>query len=223
MTQLDTVAGLALVADGIAAMDTVERAMREGEGDISRDLPRARENFAVIGAELRDTLWAIALGGSVVAHLGLTLQQSDALSDDELFDACVATHKRYVPNLKDQLDRLRGESEKVWAHVQAIESKLPSPLESLAGFLAHRSKVSELHIATALADICEGGQTLYDSVYGLPRIVARAVASIGAEGRSAGPEDRRDLVMRYGSAFGEIQTLASFTALKLEEIVDRLS
>ena len=222
MTRLDTLEGLALLADGIAAMDTVERALREGVWDIARDFPLVRENFAVIGGELRDTLRAIALGSSVVTHLALTVLQSGAHANDDRFHACVEAHRRYVPNLKEQLDRLRGNSETVWAHVQAIESKLPSPWERLARFLAFRSKVSEVDIATALADICEGGQALYDSVYGLPRIVARAVTSIGADGRSAAPDHRQDLVARYGNAFGETQTLASFTALKLEEVVARL-
>ena len=221
MTRLDPLEDLALVADGIAAMDTVERALREGEGDISRDFPLVRENFAVIGAELRDTLRAIALGSSVVTHLALTLLHSGAHADDDRFHACVEAHKPYVPNLKEQLDRLSGNSETVWAHVQAIESKLPSPWERLAGFLAFRSKVSESDIATALADICEGRQALYNSVYGLPRIVVEAVTSIGA-GRSAAPDDRQELVLRYGKAFGDTQTRASFTALKLEDVVARL-
>jgi hypothetical protein len=212
--------GLDRLGKGISSMDTLEDVLRDAHAEITTRFPLTRENLVVISTEMRNTLGAIAMGASIITHLELALQ--DRASTDEI-RRCVAEHERYVQGLGRQLDGLRGQSEVIRAHSDAIMTKVGRPLRRFAAFLATYSPVREEDIAAALDELSEGTRELYDRVYDIPEIVDRTLVSLARDLDLSPANGRTEIIATYSAAFAAIETRANFAALRLQKTIGSLS
>jgi hypothetical protein len=219
MIPSDVVEGLERAAAGISSMDRFEQALRGAQAEITLRYPLARENVRVIGEQMRNTLVAIAMATSTIPHLELFVNERARGGSDQGLVSSIQEHVDRVSRLDQQLAALRGSSEVIRAHAEAIVSKVGSPLRRLASYLAAQSPVDEADIAKALAEISAGGSSLYDRVYGLSDTVQRGLAALSGELEAVVPSHRAEVLQEYSRAFGEVETRANFACLKVQEVI----
>lgn len=224
----ETLDALGAVSEAIGNVRTIAQAVRDGRDYLKTTHPEVAGDLAAMCEEMRKTALALATASSIVTHFRFVVGD-DPSGEATRFNEHFLSHKTQAERVRQHLNAMRGHCTEIRGHADAIRQGAEARgLRSLFSFLGLHSEAREDALAEAL-------QRIYDEEMDYHQNVAAMEAAIGLSLRAVqdamGPPgmidparipDAARVLGEHAEAFARIETDANFSALDLQDSIDRL-